>query len=514
MNRVDARVLPVAPRPITRARAAAMLAHLQNHHAELSTGPQRAARWMYNTSLHNYRDTQYYGSIDIGTPAQSFDVVFDTGSANLWVPSAGCQAAGCLTHSRFDGNASSTFQPGDSSSGLYIRFGTGEVAGRMSRDTVSCQGLTVSHQAFVEVTEERGFPFENYPFAGVVGMAPPALAAEGTRPLFDSIIDERLLRHNLFSFHLAPLHEPIGSSLVFGGVDSSRLAGPIHWVPRTASVYWEVDMEDVYVDGVPQRLCPTGGHCRVAIDTGTSLFTGPPRAVRRLSRTLQRRLGSTCDLSVLPTISFAVGGQTFSFEPADYILHTGPNAETDGGVEEASSSSSGGGSSSSSGGSSGGSTGSRSNGADDGQSPSTVDEPFGVDNGGGGGDDALAVGASASSSAATTLSGAEELVSNCALAFMALEVPPPRGPLWIFGDIFIRKYAAIFDRDGDRMGFAPSAQYASVPTGRLLVRDRVGRDAAQPAVSSVPNAASIAAAVPPPRRRRSDDLVLEPPPFM
>jgi hypothetical protein len=205
---------PLEHVPRSAEQVDALLGRVQAHHDEL-----QADREIFNESLHNFRDTQYYGQINIGTPPQAFPVIFDTGSANLWVPSTSCYSEGCLAHERFDHAASSTF----STSGvpIYIKFGTGRIAGTISQDVVHFHQLRIQQQAFLEVSDERNFPFESFPFAGIVGLCLPSIAAAGTTPLFDTIMKQRLLPANMFSFHLSPIGGE--SHVFFGGINEALL---------------------------------------------------------------------------------------------------------------------------------------------------------------------------------------------------------------------------------------------------------------------------------------------------
>ena len=45
--------------------------------------------------------------------------------------------------------------------------------------------------------------------------------------------------------------------------------------------------------------------------------------------------------------------------------------------------------------------------------------------------------------------------SSCTSIIMGLDVPLPRGPLWVLGDTFLEEYFVVFDREHREVSFAP-----------------------------------------------------------
>uniref|UniRef100_A0AAR2LYK5 renin n=1 Tax=Pygocentrus nattereri TaxID=42514 RepID=A0AAR2LYK5_PYGNA len=276
------------------------------------------------TPLTNYLDTQYFGEISIGSPAQMFNVVFDTGSANLWVPSHMCSPlyTACFTHNRYDASKSNTYV--HNGTGFSIQYASGNVRGFLSEDIVVVGGLPVV-QVFAEATALPAIPFIFAKFDGVLGMGYPNVAIDGITPVFDRIMSQHVLKEEVFSVYYSrdPQRIP-GGELVLGGTDPNYYAGSFNYIPTKGEGKWEVIMKGVSV-GTDMLFCTEG--CTAVIDTGSSFITGPASSVSTLMKSIgavelaEGEYTVNCDLVMsLPTVAFHLGGLEYPLTQEDYIL--------------------------------------------------------------------------------------------------------------------------------------------------------------------------------------------------
>jgi len=229
--------------------------------------------------VHNYMDAQYYIDIDIGTPAQTFRVVPDTGSSNLWVPSKKCKftQVSCDLHHKYDSSKSSTYAANGTE--FKIQYGSGAAEGFLSQDTVSVAGVTVTDQVFAEVTKEPGIAFLAAKFDGIMGLAFDTISVDHAAPVWYNMLAEKKVDSPVFAFYL---NEKAGADgeLVLGGTDESHYTGDFAWQPLTNETYWEFLMDDFQIGG-KSASCDEG--CHAIADSGTSLIAGPVKDVKAIN---------------------------------------------------------------------------------------------------------------------------------------------------------------------------------------------------------------------------------------
>ncbi|NWH58688.1 PEPC protein, partial [Geococcyx californianus] len=145
--------------------------------------------------------TFYFGEISIGKPPQNFMVMFDTGSANLWVPSTYCQSPACANHARFNPNLSANF----SNIGVTytLSYGFGDVSVALGYDTVTIQNIVITNQEFGLSLQEPSQPFYYLEFDGILGMSYPGVGLRGYNTLMQNMLQQNQLSQPIFSFYFS-----------------------------------------------------------------------------------------------------------------------------------------------------------------------------------------------------------------------------------------------------------------------------------------------------------------------
>ncbi|CAI0550777.1 unnamed protein product, partial [Linum tenue] len=231
-------------------------------------------------TLKNYLDAQYYGEIGVGSPPQTFTVIFDTGSSNLWVPSSKCYfSLACFLHSRYKSSHSSTYKENGTSAA--INYGSGSLSGFFSQDSVKVGHLVVEDQDFIEATKEPGITFLAAKFDGILGLGFQEISVGNAY----NMVNQGLVKKPVFSFWLnRNVEGEEGGEIVFGGADPSHYKGKHTYVPVTQKGYWQFDMGDVLISSESTGFC--AGGCKAIADSGTSLLAGPTTVIAQINHAI------------------------------------------------------------------------------------------------------------------------------------------------------------------------------------------------------------------------------------
>lgn len=276
----------------------------------------------HDTPLTNYLNAQYYTEIQLGTPGQTFKVILDTGSSNLWVPSTDCSSLACYLHQKYDHSASSTYKANGSD--FAIQYGSGSLEGYISQDLLQLGDLVIPKQDFAEATSEPGLAFAFGKFDGILGLAYDSISVNKIVPPIYNAINNDLLDASQFAFYLGDADSSNdGGVATFGGYDESKFTGEITWLPVRRKAYWEVSFDGIGLGDEFAELENTGA----AIDTGTSLIALPSGLAEILNAKIGATKGWSGQYSIecstrdsLPDLTFNFSGYNFTITPYDYTL--------------------------------------------------------------------------------------------------------------------------------------------------------------------------------------------------
>jgi len=343
-----------------------------------------------HVALKDFMNAQYYGEITLGTPPQKFTVVFDTGSGNLWVPSSRCKGFNIACLLHRRYSSEQSSTYTKSGKPFSIHYGSGSMSGFTSIDTLTIGGLTLSNVTFAEATSEPGVSFAMTKFDGILGLGFSAVSVDGSPPIFELLYETGQLAEPVFAFYLQKRTDT--SMMPSEGHDEGGqlLLGGVDSRYYTGALHYVPVTRPAYWQFALEGI-KLGGQTIVA-QTAAIADTGTSLLVGPKDEVA--KLISSLGLPAGGDSSNGVGTDAQATIPCDQAEQLPTLSFVIGGK-------------------------------------------------------------------AFELSGPEYVLefnlfgkSQCAIGIMGMDVPPPAGPLWILGDVFLSKFFTVFDFGHGRLGFA------------------------------------------------------------
>jgi len=286
----------------------------------------------HNGQIVSHKHT-YSGRIRLGA-TQEFNVVFDTGSGHIVVPSDQCWSPACTKKRRYSLAASpgaypinvDNKMPVTERDEITISYGTGTIDGEFVRETV-CAGPTGATCAQINVviaTEMSKNPFEELAFDGIFGLGPTKLSTTPQFSFFHQLAAGGSRSPSQFGIYLVGGDRETGSELAIAGYNPKRLQGPLSWTPVASPElgFWQLEITGVRVGNESLDIC-SKGDCRGIVDTGSSHLGVPRAQMPSLFKTLSTKPedpeGVDCRDLAAPDVHIDLNGVTLTLSGSDYM---------------------------------------------------------------------------------------------------------------------------------------------------------------------------------------------------
>lgn len=283
--------------------------------------------------INDYQDSQYYGTISVGTPPQEVRVVYDTGSSNLWVNNIATPwyKKWLPHHQHYDHSKSSTYVA--NATKFNIRYGSGPVAGFYSKDTFTIGDTSIPGYTFAEVNNEKGLGMMWFlgKLDGICGLGWDDISVDHVETPLRALVNSGKLHERVFAFYLGSGGG--AGELVLGGVDSNHYTGDFAYTPVIDMVpgkkgYWTIALDDFKMKGESATSVR-----KAIVDSGTSLLIVPTEDMKTIAAAvgakplgpiapLNREYTFDCNADA-PDFDIVIGGQTYTLTKEDYALRNG-----------------------------------------------------------------------------------------------------------------------------------------------------------------------------------------------